>query len=204
MTVFEAPGERVVVLLCAGNLATSQSVISLLRERQRSFMATATLFHAAETVGATLREVMARDAAALARSGANAEASFIVGGQARGEAPRLFMVYPQGNFIEASAQSPLVQLGETRYAQPLLDTVLSHATPLDEAAKCLLLAMAITLRLNVAVGAPIELLAYEKDRLRVTRRRRFEQDDAYFEHLSNLWRRGMHELCAATPAVEWR
>jgi putative proteasome-type protease len=201
MTVFEAPGERVVVLLSAGNLATSQSVITLLEERRREFMAKPTFFHAVEAVGETLREVLARDAAALAKSHIDAEASFIVGGQARGEPPRLFMVYPQGNFIEASRESPLLQLGETNYAKPLLEVALGFNSALDDAAKCLLLAMAVTMRLNVAVAAPVDLLAYEKDQLRVTRRRRFEQDDAYLAQLSGLWPRAMNELCGRAPAV---
>jgi putative proteasome-type protease len=201
MTVFDAPGERVVVLLSAGNLATSQSVVTLLQERRQAFMAKPTLFHAVEAVGETLREVMARDAATLAKSGIDPQASFIVGGQVRDEPPRLFMVYPQGNFIEASRESPLLQLGETKYAKPLLEAALTFDSALDDAAKCLLLALELTMRLNVAVAAPIDLLAYEKDQLRVTRRRRFEQDDAYLAQLSGLWARGMKELCGRAPAV---
>lgn len=203
MSVFEAPGERVLVLLSAGNLATSQSVINLLDERRQAFMAKPSLFHMVEAIGETLREVMARDGRVLAKSNIDATASFIAGGQIRGEAPRLFMVYPQGNFIEASKESPFLQLGETQYAKPLLDTVLGFGTALDDAARCLLLAMEVTMRLNVAVGAPVELLAYEKDRLRVTRRRRFEEGDASFAALSAVWARGMKELCERAPKVEW-
>jgi putative proteasome-type protease len=202
MTLFESPGERVIVLLTAGNLATSQSVVTLLNER-RSIMALPTMYEAAATVGATLREVMARDADELSKSNIPAGASFIVGGQVRGEAPRLFLVYEQGNFIEATRETPYFQLGETHYAKPLLEAVLGFDIAPGDAAKCVLLAMEATMRLNVAVGAPIDLLAYEKDQLRVTRRRRFEEGDAYLCAIGGLWSRGMHELCARAPAVEW-
>jgi putative proteasome-type protease len=204
MTVFDAPNERVVVLLSAGNLATSQSVVSLLRERRTAFMATSTLYDAAVAVGATVREVMARDAAALQQANIDAGATFIVGGQVHGEAPRLFMVYPQGNFIEATRETNYLQLGETRYGKPLLEAVLRFDMALPDVAKCLLLAVETTMRFNVSVGAPIDLLAYEKDRLEVTQRRRFDEDDPYLGELARLWTRGMGELFAQAPAVAWR
>ena len=203
MTVFDAPGERVVVLLTSGNLATSQSVVNLLQPRRDAFLAKPNLYDTAVTVGETLREIMARDAPALNQANIEAGASFIVGGQVRGEAPRLFMVYPQGNFIEATGETNYFQLGETRYAKPLLELVLGFDIALDNAAKCLLLAMEGTMRFNVAVGAPIDLLAYEKDSLGVTRRRRFEDDDPYLAELGQLWKRSMGELCAQSPAVGW-
>lgn len=203
MTLFEAPGERVVVLLSAGNLGTSQSVVSLLQERRDKFMATASLYDAAVAVGATVREIMARDAAALQKANIEAGCSFIVGGQLRGEAPRLFMVYAQGNFIEATPQTNYFQLGETRYGKPLLEALLRFDMALPDAAKCLLLAVEATMRFDVAVGAPIDLLAYEKDRLQVTRRRTFEEGDPYLGELGRLWTRGIGELFAQAPEVAW-
>lgn len=203
MTVFENTGDRVVVLLTAGNLATSQGVIQLLNTRRDALMAKSNLYDTAAMVGETLREVAARDAQALQQANVDPGASFIVGGQVRGEAPRLFMVYPQGNFIEATRETSYFQLGETRYAKPLLELVLHPDIALDDAAKCVLLAMEGTMRFNIAVGAPVDVLAYEKDSLRVTRRRRFEEDDPQLAELGELWKRGMGELCARTPALRW-
>jgi putative proteasome-type protease len=202
MTVFEAPGERVVVLLAAGNLATSQSVVTLLEEG-RTLMAKPSLYEVAETVGAALREVMARDAAALEKARIAAGATFLLGGQVRNEPPRLFQVYEEGNFVEATRDTTYFQLGEARYAKPLLDAVLRFDIALDDAAKCLLLAMEATMRLNVAVGAPIDLLAYGKDELKVSRRRRLGESDPYLACLPALWTAGMRELCARAPAVAW-
>ena len=203
MTVFENSGDRIVVLLTAGNLATSQGVVQLLNGRRDALMAKANLYDTAALVGETLREVMARDAQALRQANVDPSASFIVGGQVRGETPRLFMVYPQGNFIEATRETNYFQLGETRYAKPLLELVLHPEVALDDAAKCVLLAMEGTMRFDIAVGAPVDVLAYEKDSLRVTRRRRFEEDDPQLAELGELWKRGMGELCARAPALRW-
>jgi putative proteasome-type protease len=203
MTLLETPGERVIALLSAGSLATSQSVITLLQRRRAAFMAKPTLYDAAAAVGETVREVMARDVAALEKADIPAGFSFIIGGEVRGETPRLFQVYEQGNFIEATRDTCFLQLGETRYAKALLQSAVGYDTDLRAAAKCLLLAVEATRREDVAVGAPIDLLVYEKDRFDVALRRRFEEAHAYLTQLSGVWARGLAELAPRAPEVAW-
>ncbi len=206
MNVFEAPGERVIVLLSAGNLAMTQSVLSLLRLRSRdagSVLGAASLYDVAALVGETTREVSARDGATLAQQKIDASCNFIVGGQVKGEAPRLFHVYPQGNFIEATRDTNYFQIGETKYGKPIIDRVVKFDTPMKEVAKCLLVSFDSTMRSNLSVGLPIDLLAYEKDALRVTLRRRFGEDDAYFRSISQVWSAGLRKAFAEVPDVSW-
>lgn len=204
MSLFETPGERVVVLVSAGNLATTQSVVSLLRQRSAQGVdARRSLYDIAALVGETLREVITRDGPALEQAKVDAGASFIVGGQLRGEVPRLFQIYPQGNFIEASRETCYLQIGETKYGKPIIDRVLSFDTPLADVAKCLLVSFDSTMRSNLSVGLPIDLLGYEKDRLRVTLRRRFAEGDAYFREISQFWSAGLRRVFAEAPGVSW-
>jgi len=206
MSVFEQPGERVLVLLSAGNLAMTQSVLSLLRLRAkepRSVLGVASLYDAAALVGETTREIAARDGPTLAQQKIDASCNFIVGGQIRSEAPRLFHVYPQGNFIEATRETGYFQIGETKYGKPIIDRVVRFDTPMKEVAKCLLVSFDSTMRSNLSVGLPIDLLAYEKDALRVTLRRRFGEDDAYFRSISQVWSAGLRKAFADVPDVSW-
>jgi putative proteasome-type protease len=204
MNVFETPGERVVVLLSAGNLATTQSVVSLLNQRAtRGVNSKASLFEIAALVGETLREVVTRDGPALEQAKIDAGCNFIVGGQIQGEAPRLFQVYPQGNFIESSRDTSYLQIGETKYGKPIIDRVVNYDSPLKDVAKCLLVSFDSTMRSNLSVGLPIDLLGYEKDRLRVTLRRRFADGDAYFREISQFWSAGLRRVFAEAPDVSW-
>jgi putative proteasome-type protease len=188
-------GERVVVLTSAGNLAVTQSVISLLNEQlveelspgAESFFTVPSLYRAALLVGDALREVRRRDGAALEESGSSFNANFILGGQIGSEVPRLFHIYPEGNFIEATDDTPFFQIGEHKYGKPIIDRVAQPNMRLGEAAKLALLSFDSTLRSNLTVGLPIDLLIYERDTLDVRRQKRIEQDDAYFRSLSSAW-----------------
>lgn len=204
MNVFEVPGEHVIVILTAGNLAATQSVVSLLRSRAaEGIHARSSLYDVAAIAGETLREVMQRDAPALEQAKIDPGCNFLVGGQLRGEAPRLFHVYPQGNFIESTRDTPYFQIGETKYGKPILDRVLGFDSPLSDAAKCMLVSFDSTMRSNLSVGLPIDLLAYEKDALGVTLRRRFTAEDAYFREISRYWSSGLRRLFAEAPDVSW-
>jgi putative proteasome-type protease len=188
------PGDRVIVLLSAGNLAVTQSVVSFLNEQLASpEEASATLFtvpsmfRAARLVGDAVREVRRVDGPALEMTKAGFSASFILGGQIGTERPRLYQIYAEGNFIEATDDTPFLQIGEHKYGKPILDRVARPEMRLGEAAKLILLSFDSTLRSNLSVGMPIDILLYERDSLDVRREKRIFQDDEYFKNLSNAW-----------------
>ena len=212
MNVFEVPGERVVVLLSAGNLGTTQSVMSLLHLRANlpdsqknpsGIVGLHSLYDVALLVGRTLREVIARDGPSLSQQGIDPDSTLILGGQVAGEAPRLFLVYPQGNFIEATTDTNYFQIGETKYGKPMIDRVVKFDTPISEVAKCLLVSFDSTMRSNLSVGPPIDLLGYEANALKVTLRRRYTEGDPYFAQISGFWSSGLLKVFAEVPNVSW-
>lgn len=188
------PGNRVLVLMSAGNLAVTQSVISLLNEQiasaegdQPTIMNVTSMYRAARLVGEAVREVRRIDGPALDASKTGFAAQFILGGQIAGEVPRLFQIYAEGNFIEATNDTPFLQIGEHKYGKPILDRVARAEMRLGEAAKLILLSFDSTLRSNLSVGMPIDILVYERDSLDVRREKRIGQDDEYFRKLSSQW-----------------
>ncbi|MCT0249369.1 peptidase [Synechococcus sp. CS-205] len=209
MTVFERRGDRVLVLLSSGSLAGTQAVISLLRQRAAegdgcaSVWTARTMFDVMVLVSDVMRTVDQRDAAYLEASGGGFNASFLVGGQIRGEPPRLFRMYAEGNFIEASEETPFLQTGEAKYGKPIIDRVIQSETSLAEAAKCVLVSFDSTMRSNLSVGMPIDLIAYESDSLAITHRRRFSEGDAEFAELSTAWSVGVRQVFRELPDVRW-
>lgn len=207
--VWEQPGERVIVVLNSGNLAITQAVINLLRTRGRadnpeeSLLTTTSMVGAAALVGQTLREVQARDGPFLAQRNIDATASFIVGGQIAGEPPRLFMIYNEGNYIEATPETPYVQIGETKYGKPIIDRVITAETGLADACKCLLVSFDSTMRSNISVGLPIDMLVYETDALRVKLQQRITEQDPYFEMIHRQWGAGLRKVFGHLPNPEW-
>jgi putative proteasome-type protease len=208
MTVFERPDERVIVLLSSGNLAGTQAVVSLLKQQGEakddgyvSIWTARTMFDAAVIVSDAVRAVERRDGEYLAASAAPFNASFIIGGQIRGESPRLFRTFAEGNFIEAGAETPFFQTGEAKYGKPIIDRVIRPSTNLSDAMKCVLVSFDSTMRSNLSVGMPIDLVCYERDSLRVTVRHRFAPGDSYFATLSKEWSEGVRAVFRALPAV---
>ena len=202
MHLFQQPDERAIVLLNSGNLATTQSVISLLRTRTghdgEHLLNVASLYDAARLVGETVREVVDRDTGQQA-SNIDFGCSFLVGGQIRGERPRLFNVYPQGNFIESSTDTPFFQIGESKYGKPILDRVIRHDTSMNEALKCLLMSFDSTIRSNLSVGTPLDLLVYRKDSFDFPEGRRLYENDPYFSMIQKQWSDGLRSILAALP-----
>lgn len=203
MTTFEQTGNRVMVLLAAGNLATTQSVSELLCQdlgsgAARDLYAARTLFDATQMVGDTLREVINRDAQYVAPHG-DASASFLFGGQVAGSAPRLFLVYPAGNFIEASTRCPYLQIGETKYGKPIIDRAFTADKSLAEASKLALLSFDATIRSNLSVALPIDLVTYETDSLTLANVYMFDTRNAYFTELSQAYSAGLAELLGRLP-----
>lgn len=209
MTVFERPGDRVIVLLSSGNLAGTQAIVSVLTQRcadgdaADNLMGARTMFDVAGLVADAMRGIEKRDAEYLKDNKAGFNASFIVGGQIDGEAPRLFRIYAEGNFIEAGVDTPYLQTGETKYGKPILDRVLTLDTPLDAATKCVLVSFDSTMRSNLSVGMPIDVLCYERDSLEVRRRRRFAEADPDFSNLSREWADGVRRVFGQLPELHW-
>jgi putative proteasome-type protease len=203
MSFFEVPGERIIVLLTAGNLATSQSIAGLLRERvasaKNSLLTARTMADAARLVGDAVREVYLRDAAALKEHGIEFNPTFIIGGQIGGEAPRLFNVYSAGNFIETTADTRYFQIGESKYGKPIIDRVVKADTPLAAVAKCALISMDSTIRSNLSVGMPLDLAVVRCDDLRLSSHQSIGPEDAYFKIIRDGWGESLRNAFHALP-----
>jgi putative proteasome-type protease len=208
-TVLQKPGERVLVLQTAGNLAITQAVTSMLRDQIESTEAKTnlftcpTLFEAAQCVGEAVREVHRRDSAPLKEFGVEFNASLILGGQIRGEPPRLFSIYSAGNFIEATAETTYFQIGESKYGKPIIDRVLRRSSSLNEAAKCALISMDSTIRSNLSVGLPLDLVMIKRDRYETARHMSVEADNEYFRGIRNRWSEALREAFAELPDPDW-
>jgi putative proteasome-type protease len=208
MNVFERAGDRVIVLLSSGNLAGTQAVIGLLRQRASriggpNLWGAESMFDVALLVSDAMREVDRRDGQHLTDSDVGFNASFILGGQIAGEPPRLFRIYAEGNFIEAGDQTPYLQTGETKYGKSIIDRVITRSTSLNDAAKCVLVSFESTMRSNLSVGMPIDLICYPRDSMEVRMRHRFESGDAYFTELGRQWSEGTREAFRRLPDLDW-
>ena len=209
MTVFERRGDRVIVLLSSGNLAGTQAIISVLTQRcaegdaAPNVMGAKTMFDVVRLVADAVRETEQRDARYLEGNRAGFNASFIVGGQIDGEPIRLFRTYAEGNFIEAGTDTLFFQTGETKYGKPILDRVLTPDTCLADATKCVLVSFDSTMRSNLSVGMPIDLVSYERDSLEVQRRRRLDEGDPYFTAVSLAWGEGVRQVFSRLPELRW-
>ncbi|MCE1159736.1 MAG: proteasome-type protease [Burkholderiales bacterium] len=207
MTVFEIAGERTIVLMTAGNLSISQSVVQRLQmqggDTHTSLWNVRNMFDAAQLVGQAIRDVYEADAKALQDFDVSFNVSFIVGGQIRGEEMRLFQVYSAGNFIEATAENPFFQIGEAKYGKPILDRVITTDLCLDDAAKCALVSMDSTLQSNISVGLPLDLLVYEFDALRVTKFSRITDENPYFQMIHREWGKRLRNTFEEIPPPIW-
>jgi putative proteasome-type protease len=208
LTVFERPGDRMIVLMSAGNLAISQAVRQALAEpddpEAPNIWTAASMIEVARLVGdGRCARVHERDAEALARFAIDFNASFIVGGQVGAERTRLFQLYAPGNFIEAQDECCYFQIGEAKYGKPIIDRVVTPSTPLDEAAKCALISMDSTLRSNVSVGLPLDLLVYEAASLHVTRFVQIDHSNQYFNMIRNTWGQRLRQVFGEIPDPRW-
>lgn len=204
--VFHQPGERLLVLQSAGNLATTQSIISLLQRRcldpeQRNMMNVHSLYDAATMLGETVREVIARDSASQQDGTTDFTCNLLLGGQIHGEEPRLFHIYPQGNFIEATHDTPYFQVGESKYGKPIIDRVLTYDTPLEQAMQCALISMDSTLRSNLSVGLPLDALLYPNDSFSLSQQYRITEQHPYFEAIRKGWSEGLMNTFTQLPPL---
>ncbi|WP_290867810.1 proteasome-type protease [Aquabacterium sp.] len=212
MTVYEKAGERVIVLLTAGNLAITQAVKQLLANETIegsdgepvTVWTAKSLFDVARIVGSAVRKVHARDAEALKKHGIDFNCSIIVGGQIQGETMRLFNVYAAGNFVEAGIDGVCYfQIGESKYGKPVIDRVVTPRTPLQEAAKCALISMDSTLKSNLSVGLPLDLLVYEANALKVDKLIHIDESNSYFRMIRSSWGQRLQQVFDSIPDPTW-
>jgi putative proteasome-type protease len=208
MYTFEQPGERVFVALASGSLSLTQSILTLLRrdfDAGRGLAAAPSLYDAARVIGDQIRRVDAIDRPSLERDDYKFNVHFLLGGQVRGEPPNLMLIYPQGNPLQATEDSPYLQIGETKYGRPILDRGIKFdRTTLEEAAKYALLSMDSTMKSNVTVGPPVDLLAYGIDELEITRHRRFGADDPDLQKIRNRWEQALRQAVLKLPELRFR
>ena len=211
VALFEHPGDRVMVLMTAGNLAISQALISILHERFADKTSEASvslanaknMFEAARIVGEGLREVYHRDAAALKENGVEFNATLIFGGQIAGELPRLFNIYSAGNFIEATPDTPYFQIGESKYGKPILDRVITRSLGLQRSVKCALVSMDSTIRSNLSVGLPLDLITVKRDALRIGSHVNIDAQHQYYTMINRQWSESLRHAFHAIPDPDW-
>jgi putative proteasome-type protease len=197
----------VLVLLSSGDLAGTQAVINVLRQRAAAepphLWSAVSMFDVANLVSDAMRAIERRDAPYLEEGGMKFNASFILGGQIAGEDMRLFRIYAEGNFIEAGTDTSFLQTGEAKYGKPILDLAVTPTATLEDATKCVLVSFDSTMLSNLSVGMPIDLLCYARDSLKATMKRRFESGDTYFEALKQQWIAGTRKVFHDLPPLQW-
>jgi putative proteasome-type protease len=209
MTTFLRPDERVLVLMSAGNLAITQAVVNILHEnldnaeKPAKLLQAKNMFEAARVVGEALREVDLRDGVYLKEHGHEFNGTFILGGQIRGEEPRLFHIYSAGNFIESSRETPYFQIGESKYGKPIIDRVISRSSSLAQAAKCALVSMDSTIRSNLTVGPPLDLAIVRRDEFRLATHISVDFEHPYFKMIRTRWGFALQEVFSELPNPEW-
>lgn len=211
MLIYERPGDRFMVMLSAGNLSISQSVREILQNEHVkdaegepiTIWNARSMFDAARVLGSAVRHVYHRDGESLRKAGVDFNASMILGGQIAGEGMRLFLVYSAGNFIEATPETPFFQIGESKYGKPVLDRVITPQTPLEEAAKCALVSMDSTLKSNLSVGLPLDLVVYEADKLQSDRVVCIDHDNPYFKMLHTSWGERLRQVFDSIEDPQW-
>ncbi len=213
MIVYEKPGDRFMVMLSAGNLSVSQSVREILQVEQIensdrhgepiTIWNATSMFDAARVLGSAMRRIYERDGKALRSAGYEFNATMIFGGQIGTEAMRLFHVYSAGNFIEATRETCYFQAGESKYGKPVLDRMITPTTPLDEVAKCALVSMDSTLKSNLSVGLPLDLLVYENNRLETQRIVCIDDENPYFQMIHNNWGKKLRQVFESLEDPQW-
>jgi putative proteasome-type protease len=209
MRVFTRDAARVIVMMSSGNLSITQNAINVVEQKARGgddhvhIWNAASMFDVARLLGDALREVKGRDGPYMEQHNIDASANFILGGQIQGEAPRLFEVYSEGNFIEATPDTCYFQIGESKYGKPVIDRVVHRGTTLLDATKCTIVSFDSTMRSNISVGLPIDLLVYETGSLKVTLQRRIQEFDPYFQLIHHQWGEGLRRVFAQLPDPDW-
>ena len=209
MHTFAVSNERVFVLLSAGNLATAQAVVNTIQRdltidaKKENLNSVAYMFDAAHYVGQISRDIQKEYQADKQQSALSFGASFIIGGQIHGYPPELFMIYPEGNYIAVSEENPFLQIGETKYGKPILDRIIKPELPLSDAGRCALVSIDSTIRSNLSVGPPIELLQYKEHSFKLNHHNLFRENDEYLQDLKEAWNTGLQMAFNNLPRFKW-
>ncbi len=206
MHTWTVPGERVITIMTAGNLATTQAVVSILKDRTKAIedrkptiLELPSMFEVARLIGATMREEIQQNAGSVQTADSAFNASIIVGGQIKGCPPQLFMVYPEGNFIEASDETPYMQIGETKYGRPILVRAYDRKMSFEDAVKLLLVSFDSTIKANLSVAMPADLLIYKTDSFEIFHEQRITAEDDYFKSISSGWGEALKQAFQSLP-----
>ncbi|EBA12189.1 proteasome-type protease [Roseobacter sp. CCS2] len=209
MFTWDVPGERVITVMTAGNLATTQALISLLDERSKiisernpTILELPTMFQVARVVGETLREVIEDSGSGGQKAASKFKASVVLGGQIKGGKPTVFLIYPEGNFIEVTDDSPFFQIGETKYGKPILVRAYDPEMSFEDAIKLLLVSFDSTIKANLSVGLPLDLQTYTTDSFAVSDKPRIEADDPYYQTVSNNWGEALRNALTQLPSYQ--
>ena len=210
--VFSQPGERIMAIATSGNLSISQSVVSMLREgwenpetgETETLMNAHTMFQAAQSVGRAIRKILADEGPALAASDVKFDVSFLLGGQIKGERPRLFLLYAAGNFIECTTDTPYLQIGEHKYGKPVLDRAITYNSDLYDALKIGLVSVDSTMRSNLSVGLPLDVLVARRDECKAELEYRIEPGEPYFHDLRERWSAALRAAHANIPRPPYK
>jgi putative proteasome-type protease len=208
MATFQHAQDRVLVLLSAGNLGITQAVVNLLETaddpaQPTRLLSAPNMFAAARVVGDALRSIHERDGEDLREHGYEFNGTFILGGQIKGEEPRLFHIYSAGNFIESSIDTPYFQIGESKYGKPIIDRVITRSSSLAQAAKCALVSMDSTIRSNLSVGPPLDLAVIKRDEFRLATHISIDMDNDYFNMIRERWGFALQEVFSELPNPNW-
>lgn len=206
---FSEPGQRTLLLCTSGNLSITQAVINLLNQdlnhkESENLHTIPTMHEVAQYIGQKVRQVQHRERSWLEQDGIDFACTLLLGGQIRGEAHGLYMIYSQGNFIQATPETPFLQVGETKYGKPILDRTLTFDTSLDDAAKGALLSIDSTMKSNISVGPPIDLVMYNANSFLIRHQMRLRKGDPYLEKIRNLWEISLREAFDRMPSVDWQ
>lgn len=205
---FSVTGDRVLLICTSGNLSITQSVLTMLQrdidsKEDVSLHTLPSLYEIARYIGEKVRQIQEAERPWLERDGIDSQCTILFGGQMRGGVPELYMIYSQGNFIQASKETPFLQIGEAKYGKPILDRVLRFDTPLEAAAKCALLSIDSTMKSNISVGPPIRIVMYEVNTFRVRYNLCLDTDAPYLMKIRKLWEECLNEAFQRMPNVDW-
>jgi putative proteasome-type protease len=206
---FNLADERTILVCTSGNLSVSQGVLTLLRKDIKtqadvSLYTLPSMYEVAQYVGHKLRHIQEQSREWLNKDGIDFKCNFLLGGQIKGEEPELYLIYSQGNFIQATPETPFLQIGETKYGKPILDRALSFETPLEAAAKCAFLSIDSTMKSNISVGPPINIVAYETDAFKIERRLTLRLGDPYLFKTRRQWETSLKDAFDRMPNIDWQ